>query len=138
MRRRPQVDIVLGGMRHFGAGAAPLAPEGEITLQLSCGLFRRRVFETVGRFDPTLWQCDDWDWFMRARELGVGMLLHRDVVVRHRLHEANLTRDREAVTRYQAMMFKRSLERRRARNGVAVALPPLSAFLEPEASRPQP
>jgi len=137
MRRRPDIDIVLGGMRHFEDGdpdGASLRQEGEISLQLSCGLFRRSVFDTVGRFDPALWQCDDWDWFMRARELRVGLLLHRDVVVHHRLHGANLTRDREAAKRYQAMMFKRSLERRRARNGVAAVLPPLSAFMEPEPS----
>lgn len=137
LRRSPGVEIVLGGLQHFEDGdtdGASLRQEGEFTLQLSCGLFRRSVFDTVGRFDATLWQCDDWDWFMRARELGAGLLLHRDVVVHHRLHGANLTRDREAGKRYQAMMFKRSLERRRARNGVAAALPPLSAFLEPELS----
>ncbi len=139
LRNNSAVDVVLGGLRHFEQTSATAGPpRGEpvpsdelLTLQLSCGLFRRAVFEQVGRFDPDLRQCDDWDWFMRARELGVGLLLHRDVVVNHRLHDANITRDRAAVTRYQAMVFKLSLQRRRARGRIAAALPPLHTFMEP-------
>lgn len=140
LRANSAVDIVLGQLRHFEKTSAAtgllhgaIAPsDDQLTMQLSCGLFRRAVFESVGRFDPGLWQCDDWDWFMRARELGVGMLLHRDVVVNHRLHGANITRDRAAVSRYQAMAFKLSLQRRRAHGRAAASLPPLQTFLEPD------
>lgn len=40
---------------------------------------RSSVFDTVGRFDETQRYCDDWDWFMQARECGVSILVRRDV-----------------------------------------------------------
>lgn len=142
VKDNPSVEVVLGGLRHFDQGdptggcfhAAPMPHGDQITLQLSCGLFRRSAFDRVGRFDETMQQCDDWDWFMRARELGIGLLLHRDAVVNHRLHGGNITRDRLAVARFQAMMFKRSLDRRRNGQGAAATLPPLNTFFEPESA----
>ncbi len=138
LQNNPEIDIVLGGLRHFQQTNAEQQPasfpqtqqDDRLILQLSCGLFRRSVFDRVGLFDVLLRQCDDWDWFMRARELRVGMLLHRDIVVNHRLHSHNLTRDRSEVVTYQAMMFKRALDRRRA-GGENAPLPPLSSFFEP-------
>jgi SAM-dependent methyltransferase len=60
---------------------------------------------------------DDWDWFMRARELQIPMLLHDDVAQRSRLHLTNMTRDRKAVTHFLPRTLKRSLDRRRANKG---------------------
>jgi len=143
----PDCDVVLGRNQYQqlvpDQGAKPrfqkMQMEGDhLALQLGCALFRRSVFDRVGRFDETNRICDDWDWFMRAREQGVGLLLHRDVVLHQRLHEANITRQRTIAASCQLLMFKRSLDRRRARGGEAIALPPLSSFFEkgePEGER---
>ncbi len=136
--RHPECDIVIGSLQYESLDdssgrlteAEPRNNGDRFSLQLGCALFRRRVFEIVGDFNPSLRHCDDWDWFLRAREMGVGMLIHRDLVLRQRLHDRNLTRQREEGARYQRMAFKLSLDRRRARGGPAVSLPPLSSFVE--------
>lgn len=132
------LEIVIGRSRYLSLVADHLSEhrfaaieEDHVALQLGTALFRREVFDRVGPLDETLLHCDDWDWFMRAREIGVGMLMHRHVVLEQRLHGANLTRDRAAGARFQMIMFKRSLDRRRARGGASISLPPLSSFLEP-------
>jgi glycosyltransferase involved in cell wall biosynthesis len=134
----PKIDIVIGrSVREQICSApwelpsfAPYPSEDTITTHLSVCLFRRAVFERVGQFDEELRHCDDYDWFMRAREQDVPMLLHRDVLVRQRLHFTNLTRDRSANQRYLAMALRKSLTRRRAASGEATSLPQLSASLE--------
>ncbi|MEI8357949.1 MAG: hypothetical protein RL698_547 [Pseudomonadota bacterium] len=134
----PDRDVVIGRSRYLSLVDDGLSErrfavieEDHVALQLGTALFRREVFDRVGWLDESLLHCDDWDWFMRAREAEVALLLHRHVVLEQRLHGGNLTRDRAAGKRYQMMMFKRSLDRRRARGGVAVSLPPLSSFREP-------
>ncbi len=133
----PGVDVVIGGNQYWilngGAGSAPdFTPmeSDHLTLQLGCTLFRRTVFERIGTFDETMRYCDDWDWFMRAREQGVGLLIHRDTVLHQRVHVGNITRQRDVSSHYQLLMFKRSLDRRRAQGGEPVVLPPLSSFIE--------
>ncbi|MFQ5500545.1 MAG: glycosyltransferase family 2 protein [Candidatus Zixiibacteriota bacterium] len=67
---------VVEGKHTFGKLLDPL-----VNLNLGSALFRRAVFDRVGLFDETLYYCDDWDWFMRARELGVPMVIHQDVTL---------------------------------------------------------
>lgn len=94
-------------------------------LNLSVSAIRREVFDIVGRFDTTQRYCDDWDWCMRARELGVGMQLHEHVVLYHRRHECNMTNNVEIGNRHTLLMLKKSLERRREQHGTAQSLPSL-------------
>ena len=62
------------------------------------------------------------NWFLRAKEIGVRMRFHREVVQLRRLHDANMTRDREAADRDLVRAFKRSVHRRRAQSaGTALA-----------------
>ena len=134
----PECDIVIGRQVHESlVDGRKLIVERSVerseglSLQLGCALFRREVFEKVGVLNVALRHCDDWDWFLRAREIGVGIVIHRDVVLRQRVHENNLTRQRDEGAKYQTMAFKLSLDRRRANGGRAVSLAPLASFLEP-------
>ena len=75
---------------------------------------RREVFERVGAIDATLRVGEDNDWFLRARDAGLVEHVVPEVILRRRLHAANLTRrdlaSREALLRN----MKASLDRRRA------------------------
>jgi glycosyltransferase involved in cell wall biosynthesis len=98
-----------------------------VDLNLGSALFRKAVFEKVGRFDETLKHCDDWDWFMRARELGVPMSIGDEIALFYRRHDRNITNQKDIGDYYLARMLKKSLDRRRARgNGAANSLPLLS------------
>ena len=93
-------------------------------LNLASAVFRTSVFEKVGLFDQELSYADDLDWFMRARELKVQMVVHKEIVLFHRRHKNNLTNQKELEQLYQLRMLKKSLDRRRKRdNGVVRPLP---------------
>lgn len=130
----PDREIVIGRREYVAldghVAALPPGTQEHLALQLGCSLFRREVFDRVGGFDETFRICDDWDWFMRARELGVALLLHDDLVLHQRLHGHNITRDREQGARETMLVMRRSLERRRARGGAAVTMAPLASFNE--------
>jgi glycosyltransferase involved in cell wall biosynthesis len=133
------LEIVIGRQQYIRPVSAVADVEAfervdqdQLTLSLATSLIRREVFGQVGWFDPSMRYCDDWDWFLRARELGIRMRLHRDTVLTQRLHGENMTRQREVGQKYQMLMFKRSLQRRRSGGQTPVSLPPLSTFLEAE------
>lgn len=94
-------------------------------LKMDCALIRRGVFDTVGRFDESRTYCDDWDWFMRAREGGVKFQMHEEVVTEYRRHESNMTNNADIGNRHTLQMLKNSLERRRSQHGEARSLPSL-------------
>ena len=131
----PSVEIIVGRKRIVqssdvidGRPKLESSSEPVISLDVGAALFRKSVFEKVGLFDERLKYQDDWDWFMRARELGVSMVMSREVVLFYRRHEHNLTNRRELNDRYMMRMFKQSLDRRRRHNGVARSLPGLSDY----------
>jgi len=89
-------------------------------------LIRRSLFNQLGLLNPKLFCCDDWDWFMRARELGVHMHIHPGLVLHYRRHEGNLTNNRKLDNHFILQMLKQSLDRRRAAaGGSAGSLPRL-------------
>jgi glycosyltransferase involved in cell wall biosynthesis len=76
-------------------------------------LVRRPAFERVGWFDPR-WRVGEFvDWYCRAQELGLSSSLLPDIVLRRRIHKANLTTTARAGTDY-AHILRLSLKRRRS------------------------
>jgi glycosyltransferase involved in cell wall biosynthesis len=76
-------------------------------------LIRRGVFARVGPFDTTHNLGDFIDWYLRAREAGLGHVLLPDVLLRRRIHHTSLgTRERDSRADY-AHILKASLDRRR-------------------------
>lgn len=100
--------------------------EPRFFMQLGCGLYRRRAFERIGRFDAAIQPSEDIDWFTRAREAGLKFSVTEDVTLHYRLHEDNLTRGTDAHDLGHVRIVKRSLDRRRARARTGpIELPPL-------------
>lgn len=138
LTKNPLTEIVLGyqqviyiseiieGKPKFQNYSTP-----EMALQLGTAVFRKSVFEKVGLFNPELRYADDWDWFMRAREMEVLMMIHSETVLFYRRHDHNLTNQRELDNKYTIKMLKKSLDRRRNKNhGLATSLPKLAQFQE--------
>jgi glycosyltransferase involved in cell wall biosynthesis len=128
----PFTEIVLGYLQHMqmvgrDGGEPRFEPHGDPVpaLSMCCAAIRRGVFERVGRFDESQRLADDWDWFMRVREQGIAMTVHRDVVHYYRHHDANMTNDLETGRLDTLRMLKKSLDRRRAADGRVRALPAL-------------
>jgi glycosyltransferase involved in cell wall biosynthesis len=96
-----------------------------IHMLLSCAIFRKSVFDKLGFFDETLQYCsDDLDWFMRARECGVSMVILNEVTLFWRIHERNTSRDSSIRNHALTEVLKKSLDRRRQRGGRSVASVP--------------
>jgi glycosyltransferase involved in cell wall biosynthesis len=132
LEKHPGLQLVVGyqqKMRLASAADGCLQFEafGEPGPALSMGgaAIRRGVFDKVGQFDPMQRYCDDWDWYMRAREMGIKILMHADVVLNYRRHDRNMTNDVDLGNQQTLLMLKKSLDRRRTRHGSAQSLPGL-------------
>jgi glycosyltransferase involved in cell wall biosynthesis len=90
------------------SGAVP----GYVTTAM---LARRGVFDRVGPFRSELRYADSLDWFARAAECGVVIDLIPDVLVRHRVHGSNLSRQGAESRRECVAILRQTLARRRAR-----------------------
>jgi len=125
------VDVVLGRtqcVRQTGASGEDRLEKcfpPVVLLSPTAALFRRRAFERVGTFDETMRYGEDTDWFMRARECGVPILVEDDVALLYRRHEHNMTLGRNMKELRVLDVLKRSLDRRRRHGGVAASLPGL-------------
>jgi glycosyltransferase involved in cell wall biosynthesis len=120
LERDPALQVVLGRHRVEYLPGAMLVEfptdeaDGTLTsVKFSAGLFRREVFGRVGLLDTSFLQAEDVDWFLRALEQRVRMLIVDHVALVYRRHRANVTCDRERNQTYFARALMRSLERRR-------------------------
>lgn len=123
----PTLDIVLGHTQFVqhepGPDAGPV-PTGEPYPQFFLGgaLFRRSAFTRVGGFDESLLCCEDWDWFLRAYDMGVAMRMFPEVVLHYRRHEHNLTRT--AAGRHDLLrVIRKRLVRQRRQGSTRLSLP---------------
>lgn len=135
-RKKPSAEIIVGYTQRMQLIKHREAKpefrnylEPVLGMNFIASLFRRSVFDKVGLIDETFPHCDDWDWFMRAKELGVGMLVHKEVSRFYRRHDNNITNKLDIENHYKMLMLKRSLDRRRPdKKGAARILPKLSDF----------
>ena len=81
LHERPALDIVVGQVQRFQSEVSSDTKLGHpvVSYHLGASLFRRRVFDVVGLFDPSLRFSEDVDWFNRARELGVSIAVDERV-----------------------------------------------------------
>jgi len=94
--------------------------------QLSTVTFRRTVFDTIGLCDESFTYAEDVDLLLRLWETRAIIHFDGEVATYHRRHDANMTNDHEAATRYFLRALHRSLARRRQAN-LLEPLPPMFA-----------
>jgi glycosyltransferase involved in cell wall biosynthesis len=78
-------------------------------------LARRAVFDKVGRFDPEIGAPTFLDWVLRARHADVRFCEIDAVVLKRRIHGANLSLDRTQINAGYLMTLRRHLARLRAK-----------------------
>ncbi len=136
----PNLDVATGRIRYLelpGAMKPDLRFEEADQLahiHLGAALYRRRAFEVAGFFDESLRFSEDQDWFLRAREAGLKIVILKDVTLLYRLHGSNMTRGKDVRDFMMAQVLHKSLVRRRERNGVAGELRAWSSFDEKRGS----
>ena len=145
LERDPELQVVLGRHRvEYLPGALlieyPADEDGSLTsVKFSSGVFRREAFEQVGPLDTSFRQAEDVDWFLRALEQGLPMLIVDHVSLVYRRHRANVTCDRGLNAVYFARALRHSLQRRRQEGGGApTPLPRWADLDERHAARSRP
>jgi len=132
----PAAEIVLGytevASLADGEPSCRVALAPAPLLTLGAALVRRSSFRRAGLFDETLRYCDDVDWFLRAKEAGLSLRIHGDLVQVYRRHDRNLTNRRDLDRRSFVAVLKRSLDRRRRAGAGGVE--PLPAWFEADQS----
>jgi glycosyltransferase involved in cell wall biosynthesis len=131
MNRDPAIEVVLGRIRCTGElteADRKIRFEGPdntmISICLGSGVFRRSVFNKVGLFDESLRHYEDHDWFLRAREEGVSMVILKDITLNYRRNEYSMSRRKDMHDPSMIQILKKSLDRRRRQNKGPVELSP--------------
>lgn len=82
---------------------------------VGAGLYKRTVIDTVGLFDETMRQGEDFDWHVRISEGNFKEKRIEDVMLFYRRHENNITNSKETIKIGQLAAFRRKLARARSR-----------------------
>jgi glycosyltransferase involved in cell wall biosynthesis len=135
--KEPSLEIVIGLTQRMqmtgienGKAAFREWTEPEIAMHLGSALFRKSAFVNVGLLDESMKYSEDWDWFMRAKELHVPMMVHKEVTYYYRRHNKNMTNDTKTNNTFLLRMLRQSLHRRRLQGkGEVTQLPRLSDCL---------
>ena len=85
-------------------------------VNLGCGLFKKTVFDRVGKLDETIGSADDIDWVLRALEKNVSIRRQEEVVLYYRMHDRNQSLDNDTCNTNFLKAVKKSLDRRRRLN----------------------
>ena len=133
----PELDLVSGRVRYVelpGGRIPDLQFEGAdrilAGIHIGAAVYRRRAFERVGLYDESMRYSEDHDWFLRAREAGLKMLVLADVTLLYRMHGSNMTRHVPNRDQIQTLLMHKSLQRRRRAGSGAGELPPWSTYDE--------
>ena len=124
LSREPKADVVHGYAqvmcRNPETGTYEYIgnPKEAFPYYVGAGVYRKSVFATVGLFDTTLMFSEDSDWFTRAREFGVRIKRIEDVTLLVRRHGRNMTQGKDLVELNTLRLFKKALDRKRAREAI--------------------
>lgn len=91
-------------------------------MSLGSAIMRKSVFDKVGFFDEAQVYDDDVDWLLRAKELSINTLIHPEITQFYRRHKDNITNQRQLDQKYFIGALKKSIDRRRQKNG-GIVLP---------------
>ena len=139
---RPELGMVSGFVTYFeDLDPKALAPrpgsrtETLFHVHLGACVYRRRLFDQVGPFDPAFRFGEDVDLLLRLRDADVPFVILRQVMLYYRRHEASMMQgpDPRRAKDFRLAIVK-SLQRRRA-----AGLPPsdqasFEAYLEHKAA----
>ena len=96
------------------AAGLTVSPEPMAGRYASALLLARSAWERVGPFATSLAVSEFLDWYARATEAGVGMVMLPEALVWRRVHAANNSRRHRQDRHEYARVLKAALDRRRA------------------------
>ncbi|MBU0678013.1 MAG: glycosyltransferase family 2 protein [Verrucomicrobia bacterium] len=127
LREHPDVGYVLGQQELFleegcdmPLWAVPVFDLGIHTGYLPGTLMvRREVIKQVGPFDPSFINGSDSDWFARATDKNIRVVILKDILLRKRIHPDNESKRIDVSRRDLFTAIANSVRRKKAEGGKA-------------------
>ena len=118
----PEAGVVTGHFESFYSPELDAETRARITLPegprrghiAGSSILRGDLIDRVGPLDETRRGAADIDWYARATEAGILIVVLPDVVLRRRIHGTNLNRTSGDQDIERLRMVKAALDRRRA------------------------
>lgn len=137
LNSKPHVNVVSGFVRYFNKQAkGKLEPARDshvndiFHVHLGAAVFRRSVFEKIGKFEESMLYSEDVDLILRIREAEIPMTILRDIMLYYRRHPDAMTTE---ITKDEARNFNKAILRsmqRRRQAGILKPLTPFSSIIE--------
>jgi glycosyltransferase involved in cell wall biosynthesis len=128
------IDAVSGELLLFDIAGDDGRPSAEARtmrvtgISLTTVLFRRSVFDKIGRCNEAFQSAEDLDFLLRLWEQRTTLHFEGEVAVYYRRHDRNMTNDAAAIRQSILRALHQSLIRRR-QAGDCEPLPPIFARL---------
>lgn len=119
--KKPDLDMVFGLLKHFRSPELPETLKANINCpdELMPGyspsalVAKRDVFSRAGLFE-TNWQVGEFiDWFLRAHEIGISVIMLPELVTLRRLYKTGDKSTQNAYFSNYIKILKASLDRKR-------------------------
>jgi len=122
LRQNPEAEAVFGHIVQFSASNKTHGFKQEDLTHKIPGfckgsmLIRKKSFFRVGFFD-TRWEIGDFiDWYKRAKEKSLFTLLMPEVVMKRRVHNENMSSNRDKEKKDYIRILKKAMDRSRKKD----------------------
>jgi glycosyltransferase involved in cell wall biosynthesis len=134
---RPDIQVLLGRTRFDAEDPALLEGlhfDGDtptsVIPHFGAATVRREVFGHTGPISEGLTNYEDYDWFLRVREVGCRVVVHDRVVMWRTMHAGSMSRRNPPTAADLLAVLQRSVVRRRT-EGHPDAMPRLADLRHP-------
>ena len=120
-RRHPEIGYSIVYLKHFveSGMVSPTWMRDKFLQNAMPGhlpsalVVKRDVFERIGVFDPSYSPSEDSDWFFRAKDAGVPMMVVPETLLHRRIHNTNLTANAPILKELLLRVTRHSIQRQR-------------------------
>ncbi|HEX7587125.1 MAG TPA: glycosyltransferase [Anaerolineae bacterium] len=120
--RHPEIQYAITRVQFFiepgcklpGGFRVELLVQDRVGMMMETVIARKSLFDLIGKFDPLYSSSEDADWFSRASDRQVTRGVVPQVLLRKRVHDANLTFTDPTAYPNLFRALKQSIERKRS------------------------
>lgn len=121
LQTNPSIMLTLSRINNFVENECNLDPEKLKSIlendqaAMATIVAHKHVFDQIGPFDTRYNIGEDFEWFTRAKEAGIPMMVLPDVLLHRRLHESNISFTHLTTCKVNMLKaIKESLNRKRS------------------------
>lgn len=125
LQANPAIHYVVGRVSFFLEADCQIPPgfrhewleQEPVAYLIQNLLARRQLFAQVGLFDPAMPPSEDVDWFARVFDAGIPGYVAPRVLLRRRIHNANISHNPPNNQPFLLAALRRSVMRKRWKSG---------------------